>query len=114
MGHLKCLYRETRLGRRRNSKIHLNFRVLCRLIFSANEIPESDDKSFAYFRRWIILFFEKVFEGKNNDTKLIEKLTTPEEMSGLLNLALIALKQLIKDNEFIHTDDIATVRENII
>lgn len=30
-------------------------------------------------------------------------------MSGLLNLAIIALKQLIKDNGFIHIYDIATV-----
>lgn len=54
-------------------------------------------------------FFEKVFEGENNDTGLIEKLTTEEEMSGLLNLALIALRQLIKDNGFVHTDNIATI-----
>ena len=33
-------------------------------------------------------------------------------MSGLLNLALIALRQLIKDNGFIHVDDIATVAKN--
>ena len=70
------------------------FQNYAKLIFSANEIPQSEDKSYAYFRRWIILFFENVFEGDNNDTKLIEKLTTDEELSGLLNLSLIALRQL--------------------
>lgn len=85
------------------------FQNYAKLIFSANEIPQSEDRTYAYFRRWIILFFEKVFEGDNNDTELIDKLTTPEELSGLLNLALIALRQLIKDNQFVRTYDIATI-----
>jgi putative DNA primase/helicase len=72
-----------------------NFRNYAKLIFSANKIPDSDDKSYAYYKRWLILPFEKVFDGKETkDSKLIDKLTTPEELSGLLNLALIALKQL--------------------
>jgi hypothetical protein len=33
-------------------------------------------------------------------------------MSGLLNLALIALRQLIKDSGFVHVDDIATVAKD--
>ena len=32
------------------------------------------------------------------DTSLIDKMTTETELSGLLNLALISLNQLIKDN----------------
>ena len=67
------------------------------------------DKSYAYFRRWIIFFFENVFD---NDPTLIDRLTTHEEMSGLLNLVLIALRQLIKDNEFVYVDDIATVAKD--
>jgi putative DNA primase/helicase len=77
-----------------------SFRNYSTLIFSANKIPETDDKSYAYYRRWLILAFEKVFEDETKDVKLIEKLTTPEELSGLLNLALIALRQLRKDNGF--------------
>jgi P4 family phage/plasmid primase-like protien len=77
-----------------------SFRNYAKLIFSANKIPESDDDSYAYYRRWLILEFENIFEDENRDTKLIEKLTTPEELSGLLNLTLIALKKLRKDNGF--------------
>ena len=78
-----------------------SFRNYAKLIFSANKIPDSDDKTHAYYRRWLILPFEKIFEGKENkDTKLIDKLTTSEELPGLLNLALIALKQLYKDGGF--------------
>ena len=44
--------------------------------------------------------FEKVFQGTSKDTNLINKLTIPDELSGLLNLALISLKQLKKDGGF--------------
>ena len=77
-----------------------SFRNLAKLIFSANKFPDSEDMSYAYYRRWVILHFDKLFEGESKDTGLINKLTTPEELSGLLNLALIALKQLHKNGGF--------------
>jgi putative DNA primase/helicase len=62
-----------------------SFRNYAKLIFSANKIPDSDDKTHAYYIRWLILPFEKVFERKETkDTRLIDKLTAPEELSGLL------------------------------
>jgi P4 family phage/plasmid primase-like protien len=76
------------------------FRNYSKLIFSSNRIPDSDDKSQAYYKRWSILSFDKVFHGATKDTDLINKLTTPDELSGLLNLALIALRQLRKDGGF--------------
>jgi putative DNA primase/helicase len=89
-----------------------DFENYAKLFFSANEIPQSEDISYAYFRRWIIFFFESVFEGDNNDPNLICRLTSEEEISGLLNLALIALRQLIKDNGFAYVDDIATIMKD--
>jgi putative DNA primase/helicase len=77
-----------------------SFRNCAKLIFSTNKIPDSDDKSYAYYKRWLILSFEKVFQGMARDTNLINKLTTPDELSGLLNLALISLRRLKKDNGF--------------
>jgi putative DNA primase/helicase len=56
------------------------------------------------------LNFEKVFR-ENKDTNLIDKLTTPEELSGLLNLALIALKQLQKDEGFRYISIEKTIKE---
>jgi P4 family phage/plasmid primase-like protien len=77
-----------------------SFRNKAKMIFSSNKIPDSDDKSHAYYKRWLILSFGKVFQGATRDPNLIGKLTTPEELSGLLNLALIALRQLKKDGGF--------------
>ncbi|NAL78183.1 DNA primase family protein [Nitrososphaera sp. AFS] len=89
-----------------------DFENYAKLIFSANEIPQSEDKTYAYYRRWIIFFFENVFEADQNDPNLIDKITTHEEMSGLLNLSLIALKQLRKDNGFIHIADISSIEKD--
>ena len=44
--------------------------------------------------------FEKSFTEGTRDTNLIQRLTTPAELSGLLNLALIALRQLEKERGF--------------
>ena len=37
-----------------------DFRNIAKLIFSANEIPESNDQTYAYFKRWIVLLFESI------------------------------------------------------
>jgi putative DNA primase/helicase len=88
------------------------FQNHAKLIFSCNTIPQSEDEGYAYFKRWLIFHFERSFVGEERDTRLIDKITTTEEQSGLLNLALIFLRQLIHDNEFSEADDIGTVQQD--
>lgn len=70
------------------------------VIFSANKIPYSDDTGHAYYKRWLILHFERSFREGAKDINLIHKLKTDNELSGLLNLALVGLKQLEKHGSF--------------
>jgi putative DNA primase/helicase len=77
-----------------------NFRNHAKLVFSTNKIPDSDDKSHAYYKRLRIIPFERSFTEGAKDVNLIHKLTTPEELSGLLNLALVGLEQLEKEGGF--------------
>jgi putative DNA primase/helicase len=99
-GNFKMLVSGDSIRAQEKFKDPFDFRSYAKLIFSANKIPESDDQTYAYYRRWLILEFEKIFDEDEKDTKLIDKLTTSEELSGLLNLALIALRKLRKDNGF--------------
>ena len=46
------------------------------------------------------MHFERSFREGAKDINLIHKLTTDNELSGLLNLALVGLKQLEKDWSF--------------
>jgi phage/plasmid-associated DNA primase len=76
----------------RKFKESFEFRPFCRLIFSANHYPTSQDTSLAFFRRWIVLPFERSFsdhDPKRVDPTVMEaRLRTPAELSGLLNLAV--------------------------
>lgn len=77
-----------------------SFCPFCKLIFSANEIPKSNDRTFAYYRRWILIPFPNKFEGKDDNKNLIDELATPEELSGLFNRAMQGLKRLMPNQEF--------------
>jgi len=77
-----------------------NFENKARLIFAANNLPPAKYIDYAFCRRWILIEFPNTFEGENVDIYLIDKLTTPGELSGLLNLALAALKSLRVSGKF--------------
>ncbi|WP_404336415.1 phage/plasmid primase, P4 family [Planococcus rifietoensis] len=83
-------------------KDSFDFKPFARLTFSANELPKSRDLTDGYFRRLIIVDFPNTF-GKNGlrkDPHILDKITTDEELSGLLNMALEGLKRLSQNGEF--------------
>jgi P4 family phage/plasmid primase-like protien len=84
-----------------------------KLIFSANKIPESHDASEAYFRRNVIISFPNKFEEGSSDPDLQGKLTTDEELSGIFNALIIALRRLLKKNRgiFVYEKTINERRE---
>jgi len=72
------------------------FKSFAKLMFSANELPMTTDKTDGWFRRMFILpFNKKVPEEKRiSRTELDKKLSSPEELSGLLNLVIKAIHKL--------------------
>ena len=88
-----------------------NFVNYAKLLFSTNKIPEAYDDSSAFFRRWIIMVFPNVFTGDKCNPKILEELMTPEELSGLLNLALQGLKRLLENSMFSYSQTIDQIRE---
>jgi putative DNA primase/helicase len=68
----------------------------CKLFFSANQLPQVQDLTDAWLRRWIILTWRRKFENENQDRTLIENLTTPGELSGLLNVLVALAKRLLQ------------------
>ena len=69
------------------------------------------DDTAAYFRRWVFINFPRKFEGDEADTDLINKITTKEELSGLLNFALIGLKRILKTNAFSNSTSTEETRD---
>ena len=86
-----------------------------KLLFSANKVPEANDDTTAFFRRWEIMVFSKIFlHGKNADPYILDKLTTEKELSGLLNRVLESLRHLIKTGEFSSSKTVEETKEDYI
>lgn len=80
-----------------------------RLIFSANHPPKSQDASSAFFRRWVVVPFERTFHAGDPGTisrdQLDLLLSDPTELSGVLNKALEAVT-LIRSRGLSESDSI--------
>lgn len=88
-----------------------SFKPYARLLYSANEPPPTPDSSDAFFRRWLILEFERRFDANRADRRLLEKLTAPAELSGLLRRGLEALPSLRERGAFSTTEATALAAE---
>jgi putative DNA primase/helicase len=82
-----------------------SFKNSAKILFSANRLPKLRVPDDAFYVRWVIVPFENSVYGKE-DTELTAKLTTPEELSGILNFGLEGLKRLRKNAwRFTYEDD---------
>jgi putative DNA primase/helicase len=85
-----------------------------KLVFSCNQVPETKDDTDAFYRRWTIIPCNNVFSGDKCDPHILDKLTTPQELSGLLNWALAGLKRLLETNTFTGNEDFEEQRKQYI
>jgi len=68
-----------------------------RLVFSANDLPRSNDSSDGFYRRWIILPFTKTFDvNPEIGAELSIALADPKELSGVLNKTLEVLPDVMR------------------
>jgi putative DNA primase/helicase len=84
----------------RKFKDPFTFRPHTTLCFSCNKLPRSRDKTYGFYKRLIIIPFERTFTGDEQDPVLREQLIRPEELSGILNRALSGLYRLFTNKEF--------------
>ncbi|MBA7669515.1 hypothetical protein ES703_77646 [subsurface metagenome] len=80
-----------------------SFINFARLVFSANKPPQIlDEDSYAFWRRWIVINLPNQFSENDpkTDPRILDKLTTEAELSGLLNLALDGLERLLTNSKF--------------
>lgn len=88
-------------------KDSFDFRNTAKLIFSCNEIPQIKDVSDAFFRRLYYIPFPYTFDENLKDNpnykignpKILEEITTEEELKGLLNKSLLYLKRIDKNKK---------------
>jgi P4 family phage/plasmid primase-like protien len=80
-------------------------------LFGCNKLPKPSEDTIAYFSRFNIIPFSRLFIGKTDDKDKLKKMTTPAELSGLLNLALAGLKRLLKNGDYSNSKTIEENRE---
>lgn len=87
------------------------FKNKARLIFSANELPSTSDKTFAFFRRLLIVPCTRIIEKRDMIKELSEKIIE-NELELVCSWAIEGLKRLIKnDFEFSETKEIKQAAE---
>lgn len=94
----------------------ITFVNYAKFIFACNELPMVYDASRGFWDRWILLEYPYTFVTKEElntavensklklrDEDIIEKISTPSELSGLLNKFLDGLDRLLQNKTFSQT-----------
>lgn len=69
--------------------------LYAKLFFNANSLNERIEKTNADYRREVIITFPNTFQGKDDDPQLQHKLEEQQEMSGIFNVLMIALRRIL-------------------
>jgi len=123
-GNFKLITGKDQISARRKYLNRIKTTIYAKQIFSANELPVTYDLTSAFFDRWIIIDFPFKFISKEEydqvtdksnikikDNLIIEKLITQDELSGLLNWALIGLKRLLDNGNFSDSESTEAIRK---
>ena len=100
VGMLKQLSGQDPITANRKYRDPLHFDNFARLVFASNKPPIIEEDTRAIWRRILPLDLPNKFEGEKDIKNYIGTILTPQELSGLLNLALDALQQLLKNGDF--------------
>jgi len=102
----------------------LNFVNYAKMVFAANELPKIYDTTDGFWTKWVLLEFpyqfvtQEVYNDSDKkdmlkimDPDIIEKLTSSDELSGLLNFALDGLDRLLDKKDFSYSKSTADVKD---
>ncbi len=123
---IKYLTGTDTISSNRKYKTRITFKNYSKLINSCNKLPKTKDLTYGFFRRWITINFKYRFikeseigfltEKEKQITKIanpniINEIINDDELSGMLNWALIGLDRLLKQKDFSYSK---TTHENMI
>jgi putative DNA primase/helicase len=96
-GWFKVLTGEDTVSAPRKFRESIYFKNYAKLLFSANELPQVEDMSEAFWRRWIVLEFPNRFE--DNPT-FFEEAFPEEVIEKIIVLSLLAFLNVYKTRAF--------------
>lgn len=98
-GMIKQIISHDHIMLEKKNKNAFSTKIPIRMLFSANRLPEIPNADDAIFRRFWVVKWPIVIPPRERDYKLLDKLTTPEEKSGFLNILLRNAHELL-NNDF--------------
>jgi putative DNA primase/helicase len=101
-GLLKQILGEDKFEARPLYSNPFSFKNRAKMVFSANDLPQTSDKSYAFLRRMLIIDCNKRISEENKIKFLSEKIIS-SEMDLIASWAIIGLQRLINNN-FVFTD----------
>ena len=108
-GWFKALTGEDYITAERKNKDPFSYRPYARLLFSCNDIPKNyADRSDGFYRRLLIIRFDKPVPKERRDPNLREKVAA--ERDGILCWALDGLRRLIA-NSYVFSETERTAAE---
>lgn len=100
IGMLKQLSGQDPIYANRKHRDPIQFDNFARLVFASNKPPKIEEDTLAIWRRILPIDLPNKFEGEKDIKNIIETIVTPQELSGLLNLALERLQRLLNKGDF--------------
>jgi len=103
------------ISAKRKFMTDINFTNYAKHIFACNELPRVYDNSLGFWERWVLFEFPYTFVSKEEymalpeedrffkkimDTEQINKITTQEELNGLLIKSLEGLNRILTNKNF--------------
>lgn len=107
-GELKAIISGDRMRGERKYGKSFHFVPTCRMVFSANVLPKSNDKSEGWYARWRFVKFPNQFEVNSSYTiDLRTAFRTPEGLAAIFSWALEGLQRLQNTGEFTQSHQLA-------
>jgi putative DNA primase/helicase len=78
-------------------------------LYAANQVPQVDvdDEDEAFWRRWLLVEFPNYYPPNERDSGLVDRLTTDETLSGVLNWAIDGWARLVEQGHFTNEETLA-------
>ncbi len=71
----------------------------CKFIFNANKLPDTEEHTDAFYRRFLIIPYKERIPDEERDPELHNKIVA-SELSGVFNWVLEGLERLLKQKDF--------------
>ena len=128
-GNFKSLTGRDLIGAKRKFLNNIYFQNYAKMVFACNDLPRVYDYSIGFWSRWILIEFPYQFatqieineateedkkKMKLRDPDILNKISNPEEMSGLLNKALESYNNLRKNKMFSYTKSTEEIKNTWI